>query len=340
MNAAWIKARALELGGHLVGIAPAARLPEAEAYRQWLARGFAGDMTYLSRHVEQRADCRVLFPPARTVVVCGLSYHSPAAARAPDDPTAPYIARYARGDDYHTILKDTLYKLLALIRDASPTPVQAKVCVDTVPILERLYGYYAGLGWIGKHGGLINERYGSWFFLGELLLDLELEPDAPVADRCGACTRCLDVCPTGALIAPRILDARRCISYLTIELKGAIPPELRPALGSAVFGCDRCQQVCPWNHHAAAPALPAFRPRVAFQQPDLRWLLSLTPAAFNRAFKNNPVKRTKLCGLLRNAAIVAGNSGDPAWLPLLHQLAHNADPLVQAHAAWAIDQLT
>ena len=341
LNAAQIKAHALALGFHLVGIAPAGRLPEADFYRSWLANGYAGEMRYLSAHLEKRENARLLFPPARSVIVCGLSYHAaPMSPVAPENPLQGRIARYAWGADYHTVVKAKLAALLESIRKTAPRPVEAQICVDTAPLSERVYGKYAGLGWLGKNSCLINQRYGSWFFLGEILLNLDLECDAPVADRCGTCTRCLAACPTQALVAPQMLDARRCLSYLTIELKNSIPAEFRKALGNRVFGCDCCQEACPWNHKAIIPESSAFAARAELCQPDLAWLLTLSAETFNTVFRNNPVKRAKLRGLLRNTAIAIGNSGNPAFISLLANLHEQADPLVQPHIAWALQQLS
>lgn len=341
MNAAFIKEKALELGFDLAGFAPAGRFSEADFYPRWLEKGFAGEMDYLARNVEKRENCQILFPPAQSVIVCGMSYHTSATAILENAPaTTGRISRYAWGDDYHAILKRKLFALLECIQKEISSPLKAKVCVDTVPILERLHGKYAGLGWIGKHGCLINQQYGSWFFLGEILINLDLEYDSPVPDRCGACTHCLEVCPTGAFVAPRILDARRCISYLTIELKSSIPEELRPFIGNNVFGCDRCQEVCPWNQKAEAPGHSEFLPREQLCQPDLAWILSLSPEMFNKTFKNNPVKRAKLRGLLRNTIIAIGNSGNPDFIPLLKNLYNASESLITPHIEWAVRRLT
>ncbi|PIE34552.1 tRNA epoxyqueuosine(34) reductase QueG [candidate division KSB3 bacterium] len=340
LNTSQIKEKALELGCHLVGIAPAARYPEAEYYVQWVEKGLAGTMEYMNRNAAKREDCRLLFPSARSVIVCGLSYHTSGISPSETDSTTGYISRYARGDDYHVVLKNKLFALDEFIRQESTTQPDTKICVDTVPILERLYGYYAGLGWIGKHGGLINQDYGSWFFLGEILINLDLEYDAPTVDRCGDCRRCLDACPTGALIAPRILDARRCLSYLTIEHRGIIPEELRPLLGNCVFGCDRCQFACPWNHHMKGTNEAAFAPREQLRAPELEWLGTLRSHEFSRVFKNSPVKRTKLSGVVRNVVIAMGNSRNSAYIPLLQQLDGTTDDVVQTHVTWALERLT
>jgi epoxyqueuosine reductase len=339
MLSALIKAKALELGFQLVGVAPAVRFPEADFYHSWLAQGYAGEMSYLSHNIAQREDCRVLFPPARSVIVCGLSYHTSFAPADLENPCKGRISKYAWGDDYHVILQDKLKALLAFMQAESSSAVEAKICVDTVPILERLYGRYGGLGWIGKNGCLLNPRYGSWFFLGEILINLDLEYDTPVPDQCGTCTRCLDACPTHALVASRLLDARRCLSYLTIELNGVIPEALRPALGNRVFGCDRCQTACPWNAKAAVPKPTAFSPRNQLDQPDLEWLLTLSAETFHKTFHHNPIKRTKLRGLLRNTVVAIGNSENPAFIPLLQNLYDHVEPLIQTHITWALQQL-
>jgi epoxyqueuosine reductase len=340
VNVTFLKEKALELGFHLIGVTPAVRLSEAEYYRQWLAQGFVGEMDYMARNVEKREDPGRLFPSGRSIIVCGLSYHSSLLSkREHNAPVQGHISRYARGDDYHLILKNKLYALLEFIRKESTLPVEAKVCVDTVPLLEKLYGMSAGLGWIGKHGCVINQHYGSWIFLGEILVNLEFEYDSPVLDRCGKCTRCLEACPTGALIAPRILDARRCISYLTIELKTRIPEAFRGAIGNRVFGCDRCQEVCPWNQKAKVPQHPSFVPRKDLDAPDLNWLCSLSPETFSKTFPRSVILRIKLHGLLRNTIVAIGNSGDSGFIPLLRKVDDRSDPVLQEHIAWALQHL-
>ena len=295
----------------------------------------------MTRNVEKREDCKVLFPAARSVIVCGLSYHAPITDSGEHSHSSKgWISRYAWGDDYHTLLKNKLYQLLEFIQQESSVPIKAKICVDTAPILERMYGRYAGLGWIGKNNCLLDQQYGSWFFLGEILINLDLEYDSPVPDRCGTCTRCIDACPTGALVAPHILDARKCISYLTIELKGIIPEEFRTSIRNNVFGCDRCQEVCPWNKKAKVPGLPVFSPREHLYYPSLEWLCSLSPDSFSKVFKNSSVKRTKLRELLRNTVIAIGNSGGTSLIPLLENTYHTTEPFVQIHIAWALKQLT
>jgi len=341
MKAAWIKTIAQEIGFHLVGIAPAERPPEAAFLREWLRNGFAGNMTYLMRNVEKREHPRLLFPPAQSIIVCGLSYNS----RSDDTEHIPpqsvgQISRYARGADYHQVLKEKLFALLHVMQADYPQPIAAKVCVDTAPLLERACANAAGLGWIGKHGGVINPRYGSWVVLGEILVDLECEYDNPVADGCGACRRCLDACPTGALVAPYTLDARKCLSYLTIEHRDAIPETLRPALGNCVFGCDRCQEVCPYNQQADAPGISEFLPRAPLERPPLEWLATLSERDFQHMFADSPILRAGWRGLLRNTAVAIGNSGDTTLLPLLRELARSTDPLIQEHAEWGMIRLS
>lgn len=339
INASLIKEKAAELGFHLIGIAPAVRFPEADLFRQWIAKGFAAEMAYMARHVKKREDPQVLFPQARSVIVGGMSYHSSSSSALSANPLYGKISRYAWGEDYHIILKNALYALLNWIQTHSSTPVEAKVCVDTAPVLERLYGHYAGLGWIGKNTCLINQRYGSWYFLGEILINLDLKYDVPAADRCGTCTRCLDACPTGALVAPRLLDARKCLSYLTIEYQGSISESLRPMFENTVFGCDRCQEVCPWNQQAEAAGHSALLSSKELFPPPLKWLLTLSPETFGQIFKKSPIKRAKWQGVLRNTIIAIGNSGHAKYIPILEKISSQADPVLRSHILWALERL-
>jgi epoxyqueuosine reductase len=270
-----------------------------------------------------------------------------------NDPGRGWIARYAWGDDYHAVMQERLEQLLAELRAVVAQPFDAKVYVDTGPLLERALAAAAGLGWIAKNTCLINEQLGSWFFLGEILTSLELEPNEPVWDRCGTCTRCLEACPTRALVEPYMLDATRCISYHTIELKGAIPEEFRPAIGRHIFGCDICQDVCPWNNPAAIASLPEFQPRSltnpearrpegaapTLLNPPLESFSALTEQEFQSTFRDNPVRRSKYRGLLRNVAVAMGNSREEKFRPMLEDLATHSDPLVREHALWALRQL-
>ncbi len=335
-----IKAEALRLGFALCGITTADPPPHHRHYARWLAEGKAGEMLYLARQEPKRGDLSQVLPAARSVVCVALNY-SPEDGQAP--PPSPLltgtVARYARFDDYHEILWQRLASLLAFIQTQSPG-TSGKVYCDTGPITERDLAMRAGLGWIGKHTNLISRHLGNWFFLGEILLDVALPPDAPETTHCGTCTRCLPACPTGAITAPYELDARRCISYLTIELRGSIPIDLRPLIGTRIYGCDDCLAACPWNKFAVRSQDPAVRPRADLTTPDLLSLLSLDDTAFHDKFKNSPIRRTKRRGLLRNVCVALGNLGDPRALPALERAAeHDPEPLVQEHAAWAVGRL-
>lgn len=301
-----IKSRARELGFDLAGITrlgPAERAPMFDA---WLSCGYFGDMAYLERGAAKRADPRRVFENVTSAVVVGMNY----GGTAPPGP----VARYARSDDYHDVLTGKLRELHVWLNVEVGREVNGKAYVDTGPILERDLARKAGLGWFGKNTMLVNPEMGSFFFIGALLLDLELQPDAPFeADRCGTCTRCLDACPTDAFIAARVLDATRCVSYLTIELKGSIPAELHEGVGENVYGCDVCQDVCPWNVRFSAPATePAFAPRAAIADKDARTLaldlLAMDDESFRTAFRKSPMKRAKLRGLQRNAAVTLQGS--------------------------------
>src|SRR5688500_263666 len=307
-------------------------------FDEWLSRGYAGDMHYLERGAEARRDTRRPFDGARSAVVVALD----CGGREPGGP----VARYARGDDYHDVMVDRLRELHRQVREWVGSDVRGKAYVDTGPILERDLARRAGLGWFGKNTLLIHPRIGSFFFLGSLVLDLDLAPDASFdEDRCGTCTRCLDACPTGALVEPRVLDARRCISYLTIELRGAMPEELRSAVGELVYGCDICQNVCPWNvrFSRGLPDASPFTPREALGNKDARalarGLLALSQTEFSGAFKLSPMKRAKLRGLQRNAAVVLGNVGTTDDVAVLTRALDHAEPLVREHAAWALAKL-
>ncbi len=296
-----IKRRAGELGFDPVGITSLGPARTYEAFHLWLERGYSGEMTYLPRGAEKRRDTRLPFEGVRSAIVVALNYGG-------KQPAGP-IARYARGADYHDVMVDRLDALHDFIRALTAIPVRGKAYVDTGPILERDLAQRAGLGWIGKNTMLINPQRGSFFFLGALFIDLELAPDAPFeADRCGTCTRCLDACPTDAFVEPRLLDATRCISYLTIEHRSEIAEELQPLIGDLVYGCDICQDVCPWNHRFATEAGdPALAPRPENERPDPTELAALSDEDFRSRFKGSPIKRAKRSGLTRNATIVLKN---------------------------------
>lgn len=394
----WITERARAAGFDLCGIvavpedsdaaattpasAPAGSFDELRHLPEWLARGCAGEMKYL--HDARRAHPRLVLEGARNLIVVALNYNAPhprstelplAAPDAPDAPPRGWISRYAWGDDYHEVVQEKLQTLLAEMRAQFPEPFDARAYTDTGPILERVAAKYAGLGWLAKNTCLIHSRLGSWLFLGTMVTTLELEPSLgpaqpPPPDLCGTCTRCLDACPTQAFPAPYVLDARRCISYLTIELRGAIPEELRPNMGRAVIGCDICQDVCPWNRKAPVTALAAFQPReqaarVELQSdtgdaetpaappghslfaPDLEWLASLSPREFSATFRRSAVKRAKWRGLVRNACVALGNSGVtrehaayPRIARVLEGLASSSDALIAEHARWALARLS
>lgn len=337
-----IKREALRLGFHMAGVTtpdPPASLPR---YKEWLAAGYHGEMAYLAteRAVERRADPRLILSECRSVLVLAVRYPRPEPPEA--RPDRGQIAAYARNQDYHEVLKPRLAALVAFIEEQIGAPLPNRWYTDSGPLLERELGQRAGLGWIGKNSMLINPKQGSYFLLAEILLGIELPPDPPFnSDHCGSCSRCLDACPTQCITGERTIDARRCISYLTIELKGAIPVELRPGLGDWLFGCDVCQQVCPWNmRFAPSEGEPAFapRPQTSLPQPGLE--LALTPQEFNRKFKGSPLKRSKRRGYLRNAAVVLGNQGGAgAVSALTASLQNEPEPLVRRHAAWALGQI-
>jgi len=306
-----IKQKALSLGFDWVGVAPLDPSDYGDYYAWWLAQGYAGEMTYLSRPdaVARRRDPRRVLPGARSVVVVALSYYQ-GQVEPPSGGLRGRVARYAWGDDYHDLMGTRLDELAAWIENEVGHPVAQRRYVDTGPLLERELAVRAGLGWFGKNTMLINPQLGSWLLLGELLLDLELDDDPPFcADHCGACTRCIEACPTGCILPDRTLDASRCISYLTIEFRGAeFPADLRPQIGDWVFGCDVCQEVCPWNRFARPTAEPAFQPRPGLPRPELSELLEMDDETFRRRFQSSPVKRTRLRGLQRNAAAALKNS--------------------------------
>jgi epoxyqueuosine reductase len=346
---ALVKEAAAQAGFDLAGIAPA-RLGDSRELRffsDWIAGGMAGEMAYLESRDSQgrlkRASPEHVAPWANSVIVCGLNYNT-AHPRSTEchDPERGWISRYAWGGrdrptDYHQVVMERLHRVETRLRDAVADPALETRCyVDTGPVVERVFAAYAGVGWIGKNTCLINQRVGSWLFLGVILTSLELSPDLPVPDRCGSCTRCLDACPTHAFVAPHELDATRCISYLTIEKRGTIPEELRPGMGNHVFGCDICQDVCPWNRKAPASSAPEFQPHPERFHPALVWLANLTEDEFRAAFRGSPVRRAKRSGLRRNAVVAMGNSGQRRFLPLLQQLAHDPDPIVAEHAEWAL----
>jgi epoxyqueuosine reductase len=353
------------LGFDLCGVAPAGAFPELANLKEWLARGYAGEMRYL--HDARRQSPSQVMQGARSVIVCALNYNTspPLSTETPEEIASPdgprgWISRYAWGDDYHKVLGEKLDALTGKLREEFPEPFEARAYVDTGPIVERVAAKYAGLGWLAKDTCLINENLGSWLFLGVIVTTLDLAAslgpaETPAPDLCGNCRLCIDACPTGAIVEPYVLDARRCISYLTIELRGAIPVEFREPIGRHVFGCDICQDVCPWNRRAPVSELPSFQPRLydskwggakSLFSPDLEWLVSLTEEEFREAFRGSPVKRTKWRGLVRNACVAIGNSRmgprDPRYREIcarLSEVAASGDAILAEHAQWALDRL-
>jgi epoxyqueuosine reductase len=305
-----IKERALALGFHKVGVVPAAPLSDERArLEEWLRRGYHGEMNWMERDPERRTDPREVMPGARSVVAVALNYFTP--HEHADDPATGKISRYAWGDDYHDVVGGKLKELLAWIKAECPE-AEGKACVDIQPLMDKAWAVRAGLGWIGKHTNLITREYGSWVFLGELLLNLELDYDTDTSeDHCGTCTLCIEACPTGAITAPYVVDSARCISYATIELRAPdIPAEVAGKLDGWLYGCDICQDVCPWNRFEQPTTETRFEPREGHVSTDLADLLELTPDAYAARFRRSPIKRAKLAGLQRNARALKKNRGD------------------------------
>jgi epoxyqueuosine reductase len=353
-----VKQTAREAGFELVGIAPVRDFAELKHYPEWIAAGHAGEMKYMEARDEagqlKRASLRSSAPWSRSVIVCAINYNTahPYSTQV-DDPERGWISRYAWSrEDYHEAVMRRLRVVEnglrnqagerghALTTGDNTPPLQTRCYVDTGPLVERVYAKYAGVGWIGKNTCILNQKLGSWLFLGVILTSLELEPDLPAPDRCGSCTRCIEACPTDALIAPYQLDSNKCISYLTIEKRGAIPEDMREGLGRHVFGCDICQDVCPWNRKAPATGAAEFQPREGLVNPVLGWLAEISAEEFREKFRGSPIRRTKRTGLRRNVAIAMGNSGDPRFIPPLERLAADDDPVVAASARWSLEQLS
>ncbi len=337
ITAAMVRQEAAACGFALAGIAPVGPYSDHDIYLDWVQRGLAGRMGYLTDHrAGKRADVRGLLPEARSVLVIGQLYNPPAPySTAFSDAERGWISRYAWGTDYHDTLRAGLERLVATL--AEYEPFAYKICVDTAPVLERSLARLAGLGWIGKNTCLINQQQGSWFFLGEVIWSLDLPADTAPPDRCGTCTRCIDACPTAAIV-PREdrfeVDARLCIAYLNIELKGPVPEELRAPMGRHLFGCDICQDVCPWNRRAAA--LPEFAAEI---DPPLERMATLTREEFAALFAGTPVERTRYQGFLRNVCIAMGNAALPRFREPLERLAASGDIVIEEHARWALARL-
>jgi epoxyqueuosine reductase len=360
-----LKRAARDAGFDLCGIAPAADAPEHEHFSGWIDAGHAGEMKYLEARDEQgglkRASLARVAPWAKSVVVCAINYNTEHAySTQVHDADRGWISRYAWSrEDYHDAVLRRLQQVEAKMHESmradlerstvnrsslnSSNPDQALITrsyVDTGPIVERVYAKYAGVGWIGKNTCIINQKKGSWLFLGVILTSLELAPDLPAPDRCGTCTRCLDACPTDAFIAPHQLDSNKCIAYLTIEKRGSIPEDLRVGIGRHVFGCDICQDVCPWNRKAPASIAPEFESRPGLVNPALAWIAEMNAEEFRETFRGSPIRRTKRVGLRRNVAVAMGNSGNRDFLPILEEMATDEDETVAESARWAKDRLS
>jgi epoxyqueuosine reductase len=344
LTSATVKAEARRLGFDLCGVAPVADYPELKFLRQWLDAGYAGEMDYLKRSADRRADVRAIIPSAQSVVVLGTIYNTDRPySNETDDPTHAAIARYAWGDDYHVVIEQRLTTLLDWMRTNGGSDFEGRAYVDTGPVQERVYAQYAGLGWIGKNTCVINEELGSWLFLSVIITNVALEPDAPAVDQCGTCARCLEACPTGALVEPHVLDATRCLSYLTIELKGSIPAAQREDIGRHAYGCDICQDVCPWNLTPSTGRSDAepWLPRIAFERARLLDLWQRSDDELRAAMKGSAMKRAGVKRLRRNLAVAIGNSGDHAAVAALttHDEPTCREPLVAEHVAWAVEKL-
>ncbi len=334
-----IRQRALELGFDDCRFTTAAAPASTEQFQNWLAQKKHGGMAYLERNAPKRIDPQKVLPGAKSVIALAASYQTENPQSAIRNPQSGVVARYARFNDYHNVLGERLKALTNFIDSAADCEVRSLWYVDTGPLLERDLAQRAGIGFVGKHTNLISRKLGNWIFLAEILTTLELEPDAPEKNHCGKCSRCITACPTNAITAPFQLDARRCISYLTIELKGAIPIELRPAIGNRIYGCDDCLAACPWNRFAREGSLMKSHARTGLNSPDLIELLQLDDAGFKSRFASSPILRTKRRGLLRNVCVALGNTGDATALSALEKATHDVEPLIAGHAQWAVEQI-
>lgn len=353
-----VKQSAREAGFELAGIAPVREFPELQHFPKWIAAGHAGEMKYMEARDDsgtlKRASVQKVAPWVRSVIVCALNYNTdqPYSTEVKDAGRG-WISRYAWSqEDYHDAVMRRLRLVESRLREICSHPfaknakergtsdeIQTRCYVDAGPLVERVYAKYAGVGWIGKNTCILNQKMGSWLFLGVILTSLELQMDVPAPDRCGTCTRCIEACPTDALIAPYQLDSNRCISYLTIEKRGAIPEELRAGMGRHVFGCDICQDVCPWNRKAPRTAAAEFQPREGLVNPALEWLAEMSAEEFRERFRGSPIRRAKRSGLRRNAAIAMGNSGELRFVGVLEKLVTDEDKDVAESAKWAMKKL-
>jgi len=334
-----IRQRALELGFDDCRFTTAAPPPHAAALRDWLAQKKHGEMAWLERNAEKRVAPQMVLPGAGSIIVLAVSYDAPKGKTETPNQPAGVVARYAQFSDYHEVLAAPLRQLQEFVNHLGGHGTRSLGYVDTGPVLERDLAQRAGLGFTGKHTNLISRRLGNWIFLAEILTTLPLEPDAPEHNHCGSCTRCLTACPTNAITAPFQLDARKCISYLTIELKGSIPVEFRRAIGNRIYGCDDCLAACPWNRFARLGKLMADHARTDLAQPELLALLRLDTAGFKARFAGSPILRTKRRGLLRNVCIALGNVGDASALPDLQSATHDSEPLIAESAHWAMAEI-
>jgi len=343
LTAADIKSKAQSLGFDLCGVAPVDSFPELSYLQEWLANGYAGDMAWMSRTADRRSDVRAVVPEARSVIVTATLYNTDRPYAEAQPPDVARVSRYAWGDDYHDVITARLDTLLSWMREHSDAPFEARAYVDTGPVQERVYAQYAGLGWIGKNTCLINSEIGSWLFLGEIITTLALEPDTEALEQCGSCTRCIDACPTAAILDAGVLDSNRCLSYTTIELRTSIPEALRAAMGSHVYGCDICQEVCPYNQPAPHSDDQPWQPRPGLDAPRLIELWRRSDSELKALVKGGPMTRAKLSGLRRNIAVAIGNTGDESVIAVLddgHDDRPSAnDPMVQEHVAWARGRL-
>jgi len=337
-----IRQRALELGFDDCRFTTAAAPASSAEFQKWIAEKQFGEMQWLERNAGKRIEPQKVLPGAKTLICLAASYQSDRSAGGPPagSCSSGVVARYARYADYHDILAEKLKLLNQFTGQLGGADTRSLWYVDTGPILERDFARRAGLGFVGKHTNLISRKLGNWIFLSEILTTLEIEPDAPEKNHCGNCTRCIAACPTDAITAPFQLDARKCISYLTIELKGAIPVELRPLIGNRIYGCDDCLAACPWNRFAREGRMMKPHAREDLQQPDLVELLSLDDHQFKSRFQGSPILRTKRRGLLRNVCVALGNTGDESVLPVLAKASADHEPLIAEHARWAIEQIT
>jgi epoxyqueuosine reductase len=336
MSNEWLREEAARLGFSRVGVVRSGPLPGGERCDEWLRRGFHGEMTWIERQVPKRRDPSLILSGVRSMVVVAMDYYP--GNEPPRTSLQGNVSRYARGRDYHDILGSRLDQLRKAVAVRHPE-ARGLWYVDSGPVAEKAWASHSSIGWLGKHSNVVAQEHGSWFFLGVLLLDVELEYDAPQPDRCGTCERCVRACPTGAIVAPYVVDATRCISYLTIEMRGPIPRDLRPVIGNRIFGCDDCQEVCPWNRFAVPAAEPELTGGPENAAPRLAELVALTTEEFAERYRATPVWRARRDGFVRNVAVALGNSASPDAVEPLEWALDDPSPLVRLHAGWALGRL-